>query len=77
VFAASLYRRCGNYQRVACDKSVEIHATTSLSRLLRDTKRGDEARPMLDIYGWFTEGFDTAYLKEAKALLDELSKDKN
>jgi adenylate cyclase len=32
---------------------------------------------LADIYGWFTEGFDTADLKEAKALLDELSKDKN
>jgi hypothetical protein len=45
-----------------------------LSRLLRDRGRGDEARTMLnDIYGWFTEGFDTADLRDAKALLDELS----
>jgi hypothetical protein len=41
---------------------------------LRDTGRRGEARTMLaDIYGWFTEGFDTADLKVAKALLDELS----
>jgi predicted ATPase len=46
----------------------------SLARLLRDTKRDDEARTMLaDIYNWFTEGFDTADLKDAKALLDELN----
>jgi hypothetical protein len=41
--------------------------------LLRDTGRRDEARAMLsEIYNWFTEGFDTADLKDAKALLDEL-----
>ena len=47
---------------------------TGLARLLRDTNRRDEARKMLaDIYGWFTEGFDTADLKDAKALLDDLN----
>jgi class 3 adenylate cyclase/tetratricopeptide (TPR) repeat protein len=55
-------------------KAWELRATTSLARLLRDTGRRDEARAMLDeIYNWFTEGFDTADLKDAKALLDELS----
>jgi predicted ATPase len=55
-------------------KSWELRATTSLARLLRDTGRRDEARAMLTgIYNWFTEGFDTADLKDAKALLDELS----
>jgi len=54
-------------------KAWELRAATSLARLLRDTNRYDEARAMLDeIYGWFTEGFDTADLKDAKALLDEL-----
>jgi len=54
-------------------KTWELRATTSLARLLRDTNRRDEARVMLaEIYGWFTEGFDTADLKDAKALLDEL-----
>jgi len=44
-----------------------------LARLLCETNRPDEARTMLtDIYNWFTEGFDTTDLKEAKALLDEL-----
>ena len=52
----------------------ELRATMSLARRLRDTHRRDEAGAMLaEIYGWFTEGFDTADLKDAKALLDELS----
>ena len=55
-------------------KSWELGATTSLARLLRDTDRRQEARAMLaEIYNWFTEGFDTADLKEAKALLEELT----
>jgi class 3 adenylate cyclase/tetratricopeptide (TPR) repeat protein len=52
----------------------ELRAIVSLARLLRDSGRRDEARAMLaEIYGWFTEGFDTADLKDAKALLDELN----
>jgi hypothetical protein len=48
--------------------------TVSLVRLLRDTGRRDEARAMLtEIYNWFTEGFDTADLRDAKALLDASS----
>jgi predicted ATPase len=55
-------------------KAWELRAATSFARLLRDTGRRDEARTMLaEIYNWFTEGFDTADLKEAKALLDELA----
>ena len=54
-------------------KSFELRVTTSLARLLSDTNRRDEARAMLaEIYNWFTEGFDTADLKDAKALVDEL-----
>jgi tetratricopeptide (TPR) repeat protein len=54
-------------------KLFELRATTSLARLLRDTGRRDEAHKMLaEIYCWFTEGFDTRDLKEAKELLDEL-----
>ena len=54
-------------------KLWELRATSSLARLLRDTNRCDEARTMLaQIYNWFTEGFETADLKDAKALLDEL-----
>ena len=52
-------------------KAWELRATTSLARLCRQQRRHDEARRMLsDIYGWFTEGFDTPDLKAAKALLD-------
>jgi adenylate cyclase len=51
----------------------ELRATMSLARLLMKVGHSDEARAMLaDIYNWFTEGFDTADLKDAKALLDEL-----
>jgi predicted ATPase len=53
----------------------ELRATVSLARLLRDTDRSDEARTILvEIYAWFTEGFDTPDLKDAKALLHELSR---
>jgi tetratricopeptide (TPR) repeat protein len=53
-------------------RSFELRATMSLARLLRDTSRRDETRAMLaEIYHWFTEGFETADLKDAKALLDE------
>jgi adenylate cyclase len=56
-------------------KSLELRATSSLARLLARQCRRDEARAMLsDVYNWFTEGFDTADLNEAKALLDELSR---
>ncbi|MBV8452995.1 MAG: hypothetical protein JOZ29_12075, partial [Deltaproteobacteria bacterium] len=55
-------------------KSWELRATTSLARLLAKQNRRGEARTMLaEIYGWFTEGFDTPDLIEAKSLLDELS----
>jgi len=55
-------------------RSLELRATTSLARLLRSQDRRDKASIMLaEIYNWFTEGFDTADLKEAKSLLDELS----
>jgi predicted ATPase len=54
-------------------KSLELRATMSLAQMLRNTVRRDEARAMLaEIYGWFTEGFDTADLKDAKALLEQL-----
>jgi predicted ATPase len=46
----------------------------SMARLWRDRGKRDEARELLaSVYGWFTEGFDTGDLKEAKALLGELS----
>jgi predicted ATPase len=56
-------------------KSWELRAATSLARLWRDHGKRQQARDLLaPVYGWFTEGFDTSNLKEAKALLDELTK---
>jgi predicted ATPase len=55
-------------------KSDELRGTISLARLLTKQHKCNEARTMLaDIYNWFTEGFDTADLKDAKTLLDDLS----
>ncbi len=71
--AEKLFRAAIEIARMQRAKSWELRATTSLSRLMRDTNRRDEARTMLSgIYDWFTEGFDTRDLKEAKALLQEL-----
>ena len=54
-------------------KSWELRAAMSLARLWRDQGKVHQARELLaPVYGWFTEGFDTPDLKEAKALLDEL-----
>lgn len=56
-------------------KSLELRAVTSLSRLWQQHGKREEARQMLtEIYNWFTEGFDTADLREARALLDELER---
>jgi adenylate cyclase len=55
-------------------KSLELRAATSLSRLWQQQNQRDNARRLLStVYAWFTEGFDTADLQEAKALLEELS----
>jgi predicted ATPase len=55
-------------------KSGELRAAMSMARLWRDQGRRDQARDLLTpVYGWFTEGFDTRDLKEAKALLQELA----
>jgi predicted ATPase len=54
-------------------KSWELRAAMSLARLWRDQGKPQQARELLaPVYGWFTEGFDTRDLKEAKALLNEL-----
>ena len=71
--AQSCFARAIEIARAQSAKSLELRATMSLARLLRNTARRDEARAVLaEIYGWFTEGFDTPALNEAKALLDEL-----
>jgi predicted ATPase len=55
-------------------KSLELRATMSLGRLWQQQGQRAEARQLLaDVYGWFTEGFDTTDLQEAKTLLEELA----
>jgi predicted ATPase len=74
VEAQSCFEKAIEVARKQSAKSMELRATMSLARLLAKQGRRDEARTMLaDIYNWFTEGFDTADLKDAKALLDDLA----
>jgi predicted ATPase len=71
-------RRCSTRQAISVAlgqsaKVPELRAATSITRLWRDQGRRDEAHNLLaPVYGWFTEGFDTLDLKQAKALLGEL-----
>jgi len=72
--AEEYFRQAIEVARNQSAKSPELRATMSLARLLDKQGRHDEARTMLaGIYGWFTEGSETADLKDAKALLDELA----
>ena len=68
---AKSYSGCGlTDARQKQAKSLELRAAMSMARLWRDQGKRDEARNLLaPVYGWFTEGFDTLDLKEAKALL--------
>ena len=71
--AEGLYRQALTIAQEQEAKLWELRAATSLAQLRRDQGRRAEARDLLaPIYGWFTEGFDTPDLKNAKALLDEL-----
>ena len=71
--AEASYLRALDVARAQESKSFELRAATSLARLWRDQGRRTEARDLLaPVYNWFTEGFDTADLKDAKALLNEL-----
>jgi predicted ATPase len=73
--AEGCFQRAIESAREQSAKSWELRATTSLARLLARQGQHDEARSMLgEVYNWFTEGFDTADLKEAKTLLEELSR---
>ena len=73
VEAEADFHRALEVARLQQARSLELRATMSLARLLANQGKRDEARAMLaEIYNWFTEGFDTADLKDAKALLDEL-----
>jgi Flp pilus assembly protein TadD len=68
------FRDAINHTQTMSVKSWELRATMSLARLLDKQGRLDEARSMLaEIYNWFTEGFDTADLKDARTLLEGLS----
>jgi predicted ATPase len=72
--AEARFRGAIDVARAQDAKSWELHAAIRLARLLRGNGGSAEARDLLaPIHGWFTEGFDTADLKEAKALLDDLS----
>jgi predicted ATPase len=67
-------RQAFNVARHQQAKALELRAAMSLARLWQQQGKRDEAHDLLaPIYGWFTEGFDTADLQEAKALLEELS----
>jgi predicted ATPase len=71
--AESCFRQAINVAQHQSAKSWELRAATSLARLWQKQGKKAEARKLLSgIYGWFTEGFDTGDLKEAKALLEEL-----
>ena len=71
--AEELYRKALTIAREQDAKLWELRAAVSLARLRRDQGRTAEAHDLLaPIYGWFTEGFDTADFKEAKVLLDGL-----
>ena len=72
--AEASFRQALTIARQQQAKSWELRAAMSLARLWRDQGKVQQARDLLaPVYGWFTEGFDTRDLKEAKALLDELA----
>jgi predicted ATPase len=71
--AEELYRKALSIAQEQAARLWELRVAVSLARLRRDQGRHPEARDLLaPVYGWFTEGFDTPDLKEAKALLDTL-----
>ena len=71
--AQAYFERALSVARAQQAKSWELRAVMSLARLWRDQGKRNEAHDLLaPIYGWFTEGFDTLDLKQAKVLLDEL-----
>jgi len=72
--AEELYRKALSIAEQQEAKLWELRAAVSFARLRRDQGRRAEARNLLaSVYGWFTEGFATPDLKDAKALLDELA----
>ncbi len=73
--AAACYQEARDIARRQGAKSMELRAATSLAKLRMEECQRDEARDLLAaaVYDWFTEGFDTPDLRDAKALLDELN----
>jgi predicted ATPase len=72
--AEAYFERALTVARQQQAKSWELRAAMSMARLWRDQGKPQQARELLaPVYGWFTEGFDTLDLKEAKVLLDELN----
>ena len=72
--AQAYFERALAVARAQQAKSWELRAAMSMARLWRDQGKREEARELLSpVYGWFTEGFDTLDLKEARVLLDELA----
>jgi class 3 adenylate cyclase/predicted ATPase len=72
--AEAYFERALSVARQQQAKSWELRAAMSMARLWRDQGKSDEARDLLaPVYGWFTEGFDTRDLRDARALLDELA----
>jgi predicted ATPase len=75
VKAEAHFKRALTVARRQQAKSWELRAAMSLARLWRDHGKSQQARELLaPVYGWFTEGFDTRDLKEAKVLLEELGR---
>jgi predicted ATPase len=72
--AASWFQRAIDTARGQEAKSLELRAATSLARLWRGQgKRAEAAHLLAPVYSWFTEGFDTAELKDGKEMLEELA----
>ena len=72
--AEECFRQALDIARRQQAKSLELRSAMSLSRLWQQQGKQEEAHQLLaEIYGWFTEGFDTVDLKEAKVLLEELA----
>ena len=72
--AENSYRQVQSVAQPQSAKFWELRAAMSMARLWRDQGKRDEARNLLaPVFGWFTEGFDTLDLIEAKALLEELA----
>jgi predicted ATPase len=74
--SGTLLSHCHRRRSPPGRQALELRATVSFARLMANHGRRDEARTMLgEIYNWFTDGFDTPNLKEARALLDELGRE--